>query len=285
MTDLTPVTIIGMGPMGQAMARTLLSAGQTPSRADDLVAGGATLAATPADAVTASGLVILSLTDYQAMYDILGDSTGALKGATIVNLSSDTPARSRAAAAWAAEHGARFLVGGVMTPAPMVGTTDAFVYYSGPEDALAVHQHILELIGSIRFLGEDPRLAQLMYQAHLDVFLTSLSGLMHATALMGSAGMSATEFIPQALETLAGVPAMLNAGESPGRQIDERIHPGELSTTTMLGATAEHIVAASEAADIDLALPRAVRSHYRRAVADGHGADNWTSIIEGIKAP
>ena len=91
----TPVTVIGLGPMGQAMVRSLLRAGhpvtvwnRTPSRAADVVAAGATLAATPAEALAASKLVILSLTDYQAMYDILGPATDALAGRTLVNLSS-----------------------------------------------------------------------------------------------------------------------------------------------------------------------------------------------------
>lgn len=94
----TPVTLIGLGPMGQAMVRTLLAAGhpvtvwnRTAARADGLVSDGATLAASPGDAVAASELVILSLTDYQAMYDILGGATAKLAGRTIVNLSSDTP--------------------------------------------------------------------------------------------------------------------------------------------------------------------------------------------------
>ena len=136
-----PVTLIGLGPMGQAMVHTLLRAGhpvtvwnRTPSRADDVVAAGATLAATPADALAASELVILSLTDYQAMYDILGPATEALAGRTLVNLSSDSPDRTREGAVWAEKHGARFLTGGVMTPAPMVGTEAAYVYYSGPTE-------------------------------------------------------------------------------------------------------------------------------------------------------
>jgi hypothetical protein len=79
--------VIGLGPMGRAMAATLLKAGhpvtvwnRTPSRAETLVAAGATPAPTPADAVAASGLTILSLTDNQAMHDILDGSVGALAG-------------------------------------------------------------------------------------------------------------------------------------------------------------------------------------------------------------
>ena len=75
------------------------------------------------------------------------------------------------------------------------------------------------------------------------------------------------------------------AGEDTARNLDAGIHPGDLSTATMMGATADHIVGASEAAGIDVELPRAIRSHYDRAIAAGHGRDSWTSLIEVIKAP
>jgi 3-hydroxyisobutyrate dehydrogenase-like beta-hydroxyacid dehydrogenase len=292
MSTPAPVTVIGLGPMGQAMTRRLLAAGhpvtvwnRTAGRADPLVSEGAALATSPAEAVAASDLIILSLTDYRAMYDVLDRATEALAGRTVANLSSDTPERTRQASAWAADHGAAFLTGGVMVPAPMVGTDAAYVYLSGSPDAYASHQATLERIGALRYLGEDPGTAQLMYQAHLDVFLTALSGLMHATALIATAGVSAADFVPEVMETLSGIPAMLAAGESIGPQIDAGSYPGTLSTATMMGATADHIVAASEAAGIELALPRAVQAHYDRAIADGHGSDNWTSIIEGIRKP
>jgi 3-hydroxyisobutyrate dehydrogenase-like beta-hydroxyacid dehydrogenase len=290
-----PVTVIGLGPMGQAMARALLDGGhavtvwnRTASRADDLVAAGATRARTPADAVRAAELIVLSLTDYQAMYDILepaGGPAADLSGKIVVNLSSDTPERTRDAAAWAAGRGARFLAGGVMVPAPMVGTDAAYVYYSGPKEVLDAHEPTLALIGAARYVGEDPGLAQLYYQAQLDVFLTALAALLHATALVGSAGVPAAEFVPEAVETLAGIAPMLEGGAEIAHQIEQGTYPGELSTTTMMGATADHIVGASRAAGLDLALPLAVKSLYDRAIAAGHGGDNWTSLIEAIRNP
>ncbi|MEV1295337.1 hypothetical protein [Pseudonocardia sp. NPDC049635] len=72
---------------------------------------------------------------------------------------------------------------------------------------------------------------------------------------------------------------------APWTAMDAGRHPGDLSTATMMGATADHVVAASEEAGIDLALPRAVQAHYRRVIDDGHGADNWTHIIDGIRTP
>ncbi|MGW2177216.1 NAD(P)-dependent oxidoreductase [Streptomyces sp. NPDC001732] len=292
MSTRSPVTVIGLGPMGRAMVRTLIGAGhpvtvwnRTPRRAEEVVAAGARLAATPTEAVEASDLIILSLTDYQAMWDVLGGATASLRGRTLANLSSDTPDRSREAAAWAAEHGAAFLTGGVMVPAEMVGAEAAYAYYSGPSEVMDQHSGTLARIGTPRYLGEDPGLAQLMYLANLDVFLTTLSSLMHAVALLQSAGLKASDAFPELMPTLVGLPAMLEAGENPAAQIDAGVHPGDLSTATMMGATADHIVEASERAGIDLALPRAVRRHYLRAIEDGHGGDNWTRIIDGIRTP
>ncbi|GAB6938614.1 NAD(P)-dependent oxidoreductase [Isoptericola variabilis] len=291
-----PVTVIGLGPMGQAMVRRLLAGGhpvtvwnRTPSRAEGVVADGAVLSPTPRDALEAAELVILSLTDYAAMDAILDGAADALAGRTLVNLSSDTPDRTREAAAWATAHGAAFLAGGMMTPAPTVGTDEAYAYYSGPRDVFDRHADVLGELAASRYVGADAGLAQLMYQAQLDVFLTALSALMHATALVGSAGVSARDFLPEALTTLADIPAMLTAGDSTpvgvGEQIDAGLHPGHLSTSTMMGATADHVVAASAAAGIDVGLPRAVQAHYRRAIDAGHGGDNWTRIIDGIRDP
>jgi 3-hydroxyisobutyrate dehydrogenase-like beta-hydroxyacid dehydrogenase len=286
----TPVTLIGLGPMGRAMAHALLAAGhpvtvwnRTPTRAADVVAAGARLAPTPADALAASDLVILSLTDYQAMYDILETATAALAGRTPVNLSSDSPDRTREGAAWAAAHGARFLTGGVMNPAPMVGTDAAYVYYSGPADALDAHRDALTTVGAPRYLGEDAGLAQLMYQANLDVFLTALAGLMHATALLEPAGVRPATALPELLQTLTGIPEMLDAGEDTAAQLEAGEHPGHLSTVTMMGATADHVVAASEAVGVDTGLPAAVQAYYTWAREQGHGGDNWTRIIDAMR--
>jgi 3-hydroxyisobutyrate dehydrogenase-like beta-hydroxyacid dehydrogenase len=287
-----PVTLIGLGPMGQAMVRVLLNNGhpvtvwnRTPSRADALVALGAVRAETPAQAVAASELVVLSLTDYQAMYDILDGADaadGALNGRTLVNLSSDTPDRTREASEWSTAHGARFLAGGVMVQENLVGTDEAYVFYSGPKEAFEAHQPTLSLLGRADYVGADVGLAQLFYQAQLQILLTSLSGYLQASALLGTAGVSATKFLPWAVHNFDTVSSYLPEA---ARELDEHDHPGHQAAITMMGATAAHILEASQAAGINLELPRAVQSHYDRAIAAGHGQDGWTALIEVISKP
>jgi 3-hydroxyisobutyrate dehydrogenase-like beta-hydroxyacid dehydrogenase len=284
--NAAPVTVIGLGPMGQAMVRTFLAAGhpttvwnRTPSRADALVEAGAARAASPADAVAASELVVLSLTDYQAMYDILGGAGHALAGRVVANLSSDSPERTREAATWLAERGAQLLAGGVMVPAPMVGEEGAYIFYSGPRAVFDAHEPTLRVLGRPDYRGADPALAQLFYQALLAVFLTTLASELQAAALVGSAGVSAKELAPYVKDTI-GLAAEF--AEETARDVDARSYPGDLSTTTMMGATAAHIVAASADAGLDTLLPEAVKSLYDRAIAAGHGSDNWTSLYEVV---
>jgi 3-hydroxyisobutyrate dehydrogenase-like beta-hydroxyacid dehydrogenase len=275
------ISFIGTGPMGQAMVRALVKAGhevtvwnRTPSKAQGL---GATVAPTVADALAASDVVFLSLTDFQVMFDLLEGHT--VDGKVIINLSSDTPATTRRAAEWAAQRGATLIVGGVMVPEELVATDSAYVFYSGPENVVRQHESVLAVIGRVDYVGEDPALAQLFYQAQLTIFLTSLAAYLHATALVGSAGLAPDTFLRYATETFDNLSYYLpEAAEN----IASGQHPCDRASVVMMGATANHIVGASTEAKLDLALPQAVKSLYDRAIAAGHGGETWTSLYKVI---
>src|SRR5256885_78634 len=154
------VSVIGLGPMGQAMVGALLAAGhpttvwnRTAARAQEVVAAGAVLAPTVADALDAGELVLLSLTDYQAMYDVLGRGGSA-----------------------------------------------------------------------------------------------------HGAALMAAAGVDAATSLPYATQFAETLPPSL---ATPAASFDTGTHPGDQASATMMGATADHVVAASIEAGVDPTLPQA----------------------------
>lgn len=127
------VTVIGLGPMGRALAGAFLDAGvrttvwnRTPGRDRELVDRGAVSASSAEEAVAASALTVVCVVNYDAVDAILRRDAvaGALKGRTVVNLTADTPGRARDAGAWAAEHGVRYLDGAIMTPTVTIGTPD-----------------------------------------------------------------------------------------------------------------------------------------------------------------
>ena len=100
----SPVTVVGLGPMGAALAEAFLEAGhpttvwnRSANKDDALVAKGATRADTVAEAVAANTLVVICLSDYEAMHQLLDPLGDALSGKVLANLGSGTPEEAREA--------------------------------------------------------------------------------------------------------------------------------------------------------------------------------------------
>jgi len=120
------IGFIGLGVMGKPMAKHLLAAGHplvvhNRSRAavDELVAAGAKGADTAADAAREADVVITMLPDTPDVELVLSGERGVLAslrpGATVVDMSSISPAATKRLAADVAQHG------GAMLDAPVSG--------------------------------------------------------------------------------------------------------------------------------------------------------------------
>ncbi|WP_131737629.1 NAD(P)-dependent oxidoreductase [Actinomadura roseirufa] len=290
----SPVTVVGLGPMGAAMAATFLRSGhpvtlwnRTAAKAAPLVEQGATLAATPAEALAASELIIISQTDYTAMYDSLGGATGALKGRVLVNLGSGSPNELRRASDWASEHGADLLPGGIMVPPPGIGRPGAYVFYSGSESVLDRHRETLGELGDATYVGTDPGLAMLYYQAQLYLFWSTLSAFMHSIALLETAGVSAEQYRPFASDLVGSL-----ASDGPmgflrimAEEIDAGVSPGGANSLRMQAVGADHVIEAAREAGIDVAGPTALRNLFWRAVDAGEGSNGLAGVIQAIRTP
>ncbi|MFI1016142.1 NAD(P)-dependent oxidoreductase [Streptomyces sp. NPDC020965] len=281
------VTVIGLGPMGHAMVRAFLARGvevtvwnRTASKADGLVAGGAVLAPSVEEALAANELVILSLTDYAAMYALLEPAIAALPGRVIANLSSDTPERAREAAAWAARHGARYLTAGVAVSPALVGTPEGHAYYSGPQDLVEAYRDTFEVISRVEYRGEDPGLAALYYQIQMDLFWTSMTAWLHSMALAEANGITVEEILPYSVDVADSLSDFfrfyaprLAAGND----------TGDVDRLAMGVASMEHVVDTVRAAGVDPALPEAVLDVFRRGAAAGHMDRSLTSLREVLQ--
>ena len=83
----TDVTMIGLGRMGSALARTLLQNGysvtvwnRSPGKADALVADGAHLAASVEEAIAASPATITNVTTHDTTIELLTPVAAGLEG-------------------------------------------------------------------------------------------------------------------------------------------------------------------------------------------------------------
>jgi len=286
-----PVTIIGLGSMGAALAHAFLEKGhpitvwnRSPGKADALVAKGARRATTVAEAVAASRLIVVCVLDYRAMREIIGSPNRAVTGRVIVNLTSGTPKEARETAAWAAEIGVNYVDGAIMAIPPMIGQEHALIFYGGSEAVYQEHAATLASIaGAGTYLGPDAGLPSLYDVALLGLMWTTWLGLMHSLALVGSEKVEATAFMPyvQAWFEHVIAPEVSNIAT----QVDAGSYPDNDSTLGMQAVTIEHLVDASRAQQIDTALPELLMARAEEAIRAGHAGDGFGSLYEVLRQP
>ncbi|PJN32007.1 dehydrogenase [Streptomyces sp. CB02613] len=285
----TPVTVLGLGDMGRSLARAFLAAGhpitvwnRSPEKGEDVVALGAVRAASADEAVRASGLVVVCLVDYDASDAVLEPLAEALKGRVLVNLTSDTPARSRQTAAWAAKHSLSYLDGAIMVPVDVVGSAEALVFHSGDRAAFAAHEDTLKALGEpATYLGEDHGLAAAYDMAMLDFFYGAMGGLVHAFALARAEGIEPASLAPY-LTTITGIlpPIVEYTAEEAG----SGAYPANGANLGMMAASVDHILHTAKDRGLDVSQLAGLKSLTDRAIAQGRGPGSWSSLVEVIAA-
>ncbi|MEU6628069.1 NAD(P)-binding domain-containing protein [Streptomyces parvus] len=285
----TPVTVLGLGDMGRSLARAFLAAGhpttvwnRSPEKGEDVVALGAVRAASAEEAVRASGLVVVCLVDYDASDAVLEPLAEALKGRVLVNLTSDTPARSRQTAAWAAKHSLSYLDGAIMVPVDVVGSAEALVFHAGDRAAFSAHEDTLKALGEpATYLGEDHGLAAAHDMAMLDFFYGAMGGLVHAFALARAEGIEPASLAPY-LTTITGIlPPIV---EYTAAEAGSGAYPANGANLGMMAASVDHILHTAKDRGLDVAQLAGLKSLTDRAIVQGRGPGSWSSLVEVIAA-
>ncbi|MFD5557123.1 NAD(P)-dependent oxidoreductase [Streptomyces sp. NPDC127068] len=285
-TPRQSVTVLGLGNLGRAVAEAFLAAGhpttvwnRTPSRADALVARGAVRAASPVEAVAASDLVVVTVLDHDTARDLLAPAAAALPDRTVVNLTTSTPGPARELAAWAGAQGARYLSGAVYAVPQTIGTDEAFILYSGPEEAYGSHRAALDLLGPGTHVGADPALAAVHDVALLSGMYGMFAGFFQAVALTRSEGIPAAALTEHLVTWLK---AAADALPQFAKEIDAGEYGTQTSSLEMNATGLRNILAATEAQGLSTDLIAPLLPLFDRQVAEGHGAQSLARAVESL---
>ncbi|YCK34743.1 NAD(P)-dependent oxidoreductase [Actinomadura sp. ATCC 39365] len=280
------ISIIGLGLMGAALAGSLLDAGhrvtvwnRSADKAEPLVARSATRAATVAEAVAASPLVIVCVLDYPAVYELLADTP--LTGRVVANLTTGRPVEARQAAEWVAARGGDYVDGGIMAVPQMIGRPGALVLYSGSQAAFDRFEEAFRAMAEPRFVGTDPGLAPLLDLAMLTGMYGQIAGFLEAVALVDSAGYPLTEFTSTLL--VPWLNAMAAAQPEWVKSVESRDYTTLVSNLEINRSGLENLVRAFREQQVkpDLLLP--LKAIVDQRTARGHGAEGLPGLVEELR--
>ncbi|MEU3566976.1 NAD(P)-binding domain-containing protein [Kitasatospora sp. NPDC036755] len=287
-TPRTPLTLLGLGAMGTALAEAWLAAGhpltvwnRTPARAEGLAARGATAAATVEQAVAANRLVAVCLLDDASVPAALDGVD--LTGKDLVNLVTSTPGQARARAAWAERRGARYLDGGIMAVPPMIGVpeTGAYVFYSGSSELFEEHGGTLAVPAGTRYVGADPGAAALHDVALLSGMYGMFAGIAHAFALVRGESVTPGELAPLLGGWLA---AMSGSVTRTAEQLESGDYTRDVvSNLAMQVAGRQTLLRTAEEQRVSAELLQPYFRLMERRLEIGSGEEDLTGVVDLLR--
>ncbi|MEJ1127528.1 NAD(P)-binding domain-containing protein [Variovorax sp. CCNWLW225] len=286
---MTDVSLIGLGPMGIALARalqpghTLTVWNRTAERANPILNQGTVLAPSALAAVQASPVVLVCVADYAASRSILATPgvADALRGKVLVQLSTGTPQDARDD--WAALSGVAYLDGALLATPGQIGRPDTPLFISGEERALASCRPVLQAIaGNILYMGEPIGNAAAWDLATLSCMFGAMSGFFHGVRICESEGLKVNEFS----QMIGAISPVL------GEMIDaegQAIHAGrygepESSMATCAGSGRLFVKQAREA-KLDASFPDFMMGLFDRALGAGFANERLAAMIKVLRQP
>lgn len=282
---MAAVAFLGLGLMGEPMARRLLDAGielvvwnRSAGRATALEEAGARVAPTPGHAAAGAEVVVTMLADPPALAAVTegpdGVAAGIDDGATVLEMSTVGPA---------AVHRLRDALpdGVALVDAPVLGSTPQAadgslqVFVGGAPEEVGRWLSLLETFGSPTHVGPlgAGAAAKLVVNSTLGGTLALLG---EALALAGGLGLDRAT----ALDVLARSPL--------GSQVERRraaLESGDFPLRFRLRLASKDldlVQAAAGDAGVDLRVAPAARSWFDAATDDGWGNEDYSAVLAFI---
>ena len=282
------IAILGTGRMGSALARAFLKQGhetsvwnRTKSKCEPLAALGAQVAPSVQDAVVAAEIIVVNVNDYVTSDALLreDDTTKALRGKLLVQLTSGSPRQAREMAAWAEQNDINYLDGAIMATPNLIGAPECTILYSGPSDLFEEHKLVLDALGGNPvFVGSDVGHASALDSALLVVMWGALFGALQGVAICEAEELRLAAYMSYLKPVLPQVD---------GWVIDtvKRIQEGRLTGDEATLATLDshygafqHLLELCKERGIHPAVPEAFDALFQAAIKAGHGQDDFAVL-------
>jgi 3-hydroxyisobutyrate dehydrogenase-like beta-hydroxyacid dehydrogenase len=284
-------TVLGAGRMGSALAATLHQRGiattvwnRTRAKTEPLARLGIRVAATAADAVRASHLILVCVNDYAAADLILHEPevTAALAGKTLVQLTTGSTDDARRTDAWAREHGIAYLDGAIMGYPDRIGTPEGNIVCAGPCEIFDRVQPVLGLLWTTIFAGETISAAAALELAGLTFRLGAMFGFLQAHLLCDEEGVSAPVFLGAAKRLL---PLAVEVCMDLSERIRHDDYAGTQATLAAWSVGPRQLVDWLAARQMNDTFPRAQQQLFDAAIQTGHQDDDLAYLYQVMRAP
>jgi 3-hydroxyisobutyrate dehydrogenase-like beta-hydroxyacid dehydrogenase len=283
------ISYLGLGTMGSGMASNLLKAGyeltvwnRSPEKCEPFAKKGARVAATPADAVRDVELVMYSLSNDQAVEEVVfgerGILSGSKEGQIAIDMSTVVPATSLRELEAYSKQGVDFLDAPVFGSKKESAQGKLWVMAAGNKTIFEMVKPVLEHLGqTVHYLGRHGNAAAMKLVGNLMVAL-ELEALAEGLVLAQKAGLDLNTVMEVVKVADFRSPLLVSNGQN----ILKRDFSPSFALKLML-KDAGLIKKFSESLDSPIPALRVVEKNLASAVALGFGKDNASAVIKALE--
>jgi 3-hydroxyisobutyrate dehydrogenase-like beta-hydroxyacid dehydrogenase len=201
------IGFIGLGNMGQPMARNILKAGfklrvynRNPSRAEPLVVQGAQQVSHPNEVVEPGSIVITMVANDSALESVALGENGFLEklrpGGIHLSMSTVSPATARKLSELHEKHGSSYIAAPVFGRPQAAAAQQLWICVSGPPAAKERVQPLLNALGQgISDFGEEPGAANVVKLSGNFLIASAMEAMAEALTLAEKNGIDRSKVI------------------------------------------------------------------------------------------
>jgi 3-hydroxyisobutyrate dehydrogenase-like beta-hydroxyacid dehydrogenase len=283
------ISYLGLGTMGSGMVSNLLKAGyeltvwnRSVERNKPFARKGAQVADTPANAVRDVDLVMYSLSNDQAVEEVVFGANGILSGINagqiVVDMSTVLPATSLREQEAYSKRGADFLDAPVFGSKKEAADARLWIMAAGKKDAFEKVKPVLQHLGqSIHYLGKNGNAAAMKLVGNLIVAL-EIEALAEGLVLAQKAGLDLS--IVMEVVKVADFRSPLLVGN--GQNILKRDFSPSFALKLML-KDADLIEKFAGSLQSPIPALRVVQKNLESADALGFGKENASAVIKALE--
>jgi 3-hydroxyisobutyrate dehydrogenase len=282
------VAVIGLGAMGSRLAHNLLNAGysvivhnRTIEKAQSLVDRGATFVPTPRAAAEQSDVVLSMVTDDEISRQVwLAAETGAILGLTpdkiAIEMSTLTVDWIQELGAAIAQSGAGFLDAPVVGSRPQAEVGKLISLVGGQAETLTQAGSILTAAGvaTLHHVGSVGQ-GMTMKLAVNALFGIQVAALAELLGLLSKNGISPEK----AMECLGDLPVLSLAAKGAGSLMVSQNH-APLFPIDLVEKDLRYVTQTAKSLEATIPTTDAVIDIYRTTIAQGHGSENITGVVQ-----
>jgi 3-hydroxyisobutyrate dehydrogenase-like beta-hydroxyacid dehydrogenase len=284
------VAVVGLGKMGAALSRRLLSQGvdvsvwnRTPTAADDLVAAGASRVTGLGSVWDAADTVFTFLADDRAVEAVcLGDNglvEAAHAGALLVEMSTISPAASMSLATGAAARGLHYLRCPVSGNPGVLAAGNLTLIVSGERSAFEDANELLSLLGStVIYVGgsDEARVIKLAVNAMLAATAEMLA---ESITLCEAAGVDRSVLLDVLTHSAVGSPIIAYKRDP----LNRRDYSATF-TTAMLAKDLQLVASVGETVDVPLPVTSLVAKLVKDSCDEQLGDLDFLALLPHLQA-